>query len=283
MKRAAIPFTRHDARHGLVWLKSAYAMFRQAPLAWLVLLFTYYVLVAFAGLGPWASVGQIVAGLLKPVFAVGFLAAAWTQERGGRPKLEHLFRGFRSNLYALIALGIVFLCGMTLAVLSTILVDGGTIIAVFSGAEKPTEEMLAGGKPQLALLLGALCALPTLLAIWFAPALIVFHDAGAAAALATSLTAAVANWRPVMVYGIAVFALGGVLPGLALSIAQLFGEAFASLLAVFLIVPYLFAFIATLHISDYVSFRDVFHAGEPNNALKESGASSERGLPPPAA
>ena len=261
MKRPAIPFTRHDARHGLVWLKSAYGMFRQAPLAWLALLFTYYVLV---------YVMVAVAGLLKPVFAVGFLAAAWTQERGGRPKLEHLFRGFRSNLYALIALGIIFLGGMTLAVLSTTLVDGGMLIAVYTGAEQPTEEMLASGKPQLALLLGALCALPTLLAIWFAPALIVFHDAGAATALATSLAAAVANWRPVAVYGVAVFALGGVLPGLALSAAQLLGEAFANLLVWFLIVPYLLAFIATLHISDYVSFRDVFHAGEPNNAVAES-------------
>jgi uncharacterized membrane protein len=255
-------------------------MFRQAPLAWLALLFTYYLMVAVAGLGPWASVGQIVAGLLKPVFAVGFLAAAWTQERGGKPKFEHLFRGFRSNLYALVALGVVFLSGMTLAVLSTVLVDGGTLIAVFSGVEKPTEEMLAGGKPQLALLLGVLCALPTLLALWFAPALVVFHDAGAATALATSLAAALANWRPVAVYGIAVFGLGGVLPGLVLSIAQLFGEAIAGLVGVFLIVPYLFAFIATLHISDYLSFRDVFHANEPTLL---SSVSSEGSVPPPLA
>ena len=263
MTRPSIPFARHGARHGIAWLKAAYSIFRQAPLAWLALLFAYYLMVAIAGLGPWASVGQIVAGLLKPVFAVGFLAAAWTQERGGKPKLEQLFRGFRSNLYALVALGIVFLAGMTLAVLSTTLVDGGTLISVFSGAEKPTEEMLAGGRPQLALLVGALCALPTLLALWFAPALVVFHDAGAVTALATSLAAALANWRPVAVYGIAVFGLGGLLPGLVLSIAQLFGEAFVGLFGVFLVVPYMFAFIATLHISDYVSFRDVFHANEP--------------------
>ena len=238
-------------------------MFRQAPLAWLFLLFVYYLLVAIAGLGPWAAIGQLVAALLKPVFGVGFLAAAWTQERGGRPKLEQLFRGFRSNLYALLGLGVVFLLGMTLAVLTAALVDEGMLIAVFSGEAKPTEEMLASGRPQLALLLGVLCALPTLLALWFAPALVVFHDAGTVSALAGSLSAALANWRPVAVYGIAVFALGGVLPGLVLSIAQLFGEAITGLVALFLVVPYLFTFIATLHISDYVSFRDVFHADDP--------------------
>jgi hypothetical protein len=47
-----------------------------------------------------------------------------------------------------------------------------------------------------------------------------------------------------------------------LTIAQLFGETVAGVLALFVVIPYLFAFVATLHISDYVSYRDVFHAGE---------------------
>ena len=33
-------------------------------------------------------------------------------------------------------------------------------------------------------------------------------------------------------------------------------------LAALLVLPYLAFFVATLHISDYVSYRDVFHAGE---------------------
>lgn len=273
MSRPPIPFSRHDAQHGVVWLRTAYAMFRHAPLAWLLLLFTYYLLFALARFGPWAWVGQIVAPVLKPVFAVGFLAAAWTQERGGKPKFEHLFRGFRSNLYALIPLGIVFLIGMTLAVMATTLIDGGRLIGILSGAEQPSEELLASGQLQLALLFGAVCALPTLLGLWFAPALVVFEDAGPVTAVGTSLMAAVANWRPVVVYGLVVFGVGGVLPVLALSLAQLLGDAVAGLLGVFLVVPYLFAFIATLHISDYVSYRDVFHAGE---SVSSSNDSTER-------
>ena len=272
MSRQPIPFARLEARQGIAWLRQAYAMFRHAPLAWLLLLFTYYLLVALAEFGPWARIGQIVAPVLKPLFAVGFLAAAWTQERGGSPKFEHLFRGFRSNLYALIPLGIVFLVGMTLALLATRLVDGGALIAVLSGAEKPTEAMLAGGQLEIAMVFGSLCALPTLLALWFAPALVVFRDAGAVIALGTSLMAALANWRPIAVYGLVVFALGGMLPSLVLTIAQmLFGDAVVGLLAMFLVVPYLFAFMATLHISDYVSYRDVFHAGEPTTPATAPG------------
>ena len=36
----------------------------------------------------------------------------------------------------------------------------------------------------------------------------------------------------------------------------------ASVLGIALLMPYVFFFAATLHVSDYVSYRDVFHAGE---------------------
>ena len=263
IKGVAIPFSRRDARNGFIWIKRAYAMFRASPLRWLSLLFTYYLLIALLEFGPVQAVGQFIAPLLKPVFAVGFLAAAWSQERGVAPRFEHLFRGFRSNLLALVPLGAVFLAGITLAVIATAVVDDGRLIALMSGAEKPTEEALASGPVQLAMLFGVACAMPSLLALWFAPALVVFNDAGAAAAMSTSLRAAIANWRPIAVYCLSVFALGGVLPIVALRIAQLFGDAVAGMVALFVVVPYLFAFVATLHISDYVSYRDLFHGDEP--------------------
>src|SRR5207244_1706135 len=219
----AIPFVRRDARRGMAWLRRAYAMFRAAPLPWLLLLLVYYALVVLAELGPWPSVGKLAASILKPVFTVGFLAAAWSQERGGRPALADLFRGFRSNLWALLPLGIVFFAGITLAVSATSLVDGGALIAWFSGGEKPSEELQRSGRLQLAFLFGAACALPTLLACWFAPALVVFHDAGAMSALWTSLRAALANWRPVGVFGLAVVFYGGVLPVAGAKIAGLLG------------------------------------------------------------
>jgi hypothetical protein len=263
VSNVSIPFARRDARNGIVWLKRAYAMFRAAPLRWLLLLLTYYLLIGLLEFGPLQAVGQFIAPLLKPVFSVGFLAAAWSQERGIAPRFEHLFRGFRSNLLALVPLGAVFLVGITLAVIATALVDDGRLMALLSGEAKPTEEALASGPVQLAMLFGVACAMPSLLALWFAPALVVFNDAGAGRALGTSLRAAIANWRPIGVYCIAVFVLGGVLPVFALSIAHLFSDAAAAVVALLVVVPYLFTFVAALHISDYVSYRDLFHADEP--------------------
>ena len=265
----AIPFARREARRGMFWLRGAYAMFRAAPLPWLLLLLTYAVLVTLAELAPWAWL-KLAASILKPVFTVGFLAAAWSQERGGRPALADLFRGFRSNLWALLPLGIVFFAGITLAVSATSLVDGGALIAWFSGGEKPSEELQRSGRLQLAFLFGAACALPTLLACWFAPALVVFHDAGAMSALWTSLRAALANWRPVGVFGLAVVFYGGVLPVVGATIAGLLGESVGSIIAAGLVFPYMLVFLATFQIADYVAYRDVFHADEAPEASPAS-------------
>ena len=258
-----IAFARRDPWRGIFWLRQAYAMFRAAPLRWLSLIVAYYLIVLCTGLGPWPALGTLATWILKPVFAVGFLAAAWGQERGGKPAFADLFRGFRSNLWALLPLGLVFFAGMTLAVAATAVIDGGALIAWGSGGEEPSEELLASGRMQLALLFGFACALPTLLALWFAPALVVFHDAGALTALGTSLRAALANWRPVALFGVAILFYGGVVPALGGALVRLLDSAPGTVLGLGLLLPYVLIFLATFQIADYVAYRDVFHAEEP--------------------
>lgn len=258
-----ILFARRDAWRGMFWLRQAYSMFRAAPLRWLLLIVAYYTLVLCTGLGTWPALGTFATWILKPVFAVGFLAAAWGQERGGKPALSDLFRGFRSNLRALLPLGVVFSVGMTLAFAATAVVDGGALIAWLSGGAEPSEEMLASGRLQLAVLFGFACALPTLLALWFAPALVVFHDAGALTALGTSLRAALANWRPVALFGVAFLFYGGVVPALGRALVRLLDTALGTVLGLSLLFSYALIFLATFHIADYVAYRDVFHAEEP--------------------
>lgn len=258
-----IPFVRRDARRGIFWLRRAFSMFRAAPLPWLLLILAYYLTVALAELGPWPVLGKLAASILKPVFAVGFLAAAWGQDRGGRPGFADLFRGFRSNLWALLPLGFVFFVGMTLAAAATAIVDGGALIAWSSGGEEPSEELLTSGRLQLAMLFGIACALPTLFALWFAPALVVFHDVGALTALGTSLRASLANWRPVSVFGLAILFYGGLLPALGGALARLLEGAAGTAVALGVLLPYMLVFLATFQISDYVAYCDVFHGEAP--------------------
>ncbi|CAG0993764.1 hypothetical protein BURK1_02412 [Burkholderiales bacterium] len=267
-----VVYTIHAARKGVAWLRDAWALFSRARMPWLFLLGTYYFVMMMVDLFP--LVGPLAVPLIKPVFAVGFLAAAWTQERGGTPRVPDLFQGFRSNLVALLVLGVVFVGGITIAVLSTALVDGGKLLDTLTAPAPASAEereawsatlnaTLRDPRTQFAMLFAILVALPTLAALWFAPGLVVFQDLPATGALAHSLRAAIANWRPIATYALAVFVLGGLVPGTALALVTfLLPPSIAATFGFVLLLPYVFFFAATLHVSDYVSYRDVFHAGE---------------------
>jgi hypothetical protein len=272
-----ILFTRHAGVHGFAWLKESYAMFSRARLAWILLLLAYYMVLVFVDFVP--LIGGLAAPLLKPVFAVGFLAAAWTQERGGVPAFRLLFQGFRSNVLALCLLGIVFVVGMMIAIGATAAVDGGKLFDLLlnpapadldqDAVARRLSDTFSDAQVQLGMLVAALCAIPTLLALWWAPALVVFQDASAVTALAASLRASVANWRPLLRYAIAVFFFGGVVPTLGGTLIALIVPApIGRALALGFMLPYELCFVATLQIADYVSYRDVFHAGESLAPIK---------------
>ena len=276
---ADIPFTRHEGRRGSAWLRESYAMFVRHRLAWIALLLAYYVTLLALEALPW--IGVYVAPLVKPVLSVGFLAAAWTQERGGKPAIGMIFRGFRANLAALLPLGIVFIVGISIALVATALIDGGLLLGVLYGAAPVAdndssatagriEQVLAMPRVQLAMLFGALCALPTLMALWWAPALVVFQDAGLAAALRASLRAALANWRAAGCYAVGVFVMGAVVPTLISTVLALVAPPpLNATLAALVVLPYVAFFVATLHIADYVSYRDVFHSEEKSPPVSE--------------
>jgi hypothetical protein len=266
-------FTRYDARQGIAWLGQAYRLFSRNRLPWILLLLTYYILLRLLLAVP--VVGPYAMTVLKPVFAVGLLAAAWTQERGGTPSLRQLFQGFRANLVSLVPIGIFVVVGITVAVFASSLVDGGKLLDLLSNAGAMSEEEIAAalsdGALQLGMLFSALLSVPILISTWWAPALVVFQNARVGAALAVSLRAALANWRPLAVYGLGVMFYGVVLPALFTGGLALVMPDNGLQIAKVLMLPYGIFLAATLHISDYVSYREVFHAGETLAPLAGQG------------
>lgn len=266
MADVPFPFTQHPAAHGAAWLRRAFAMFRQQRLPW-VLLFCGYMAVLFV-VNFIPFVGAFAVFVIKPVLAVGLLAAAWGQERGSVPTIQQLFHGFRSNVWALVAIGVFFVAGMAIAVQASALVDGGKLRDLAGSSttftEQQVRELLADGRVQLAMLFSAVLAIPVLLATWWAPALVVFQDARAGAALAASLRAALANWRALAVYALSILFFYMLLPMMVLTLlAVILPAAVTQLLVVLVMLPYSIVLTVTLHISDYVSYRDIFHADEP--------------------
>ena len=267
-------FKRYPAGQGMVWLATAYRMFKVHRLAWVVLVLAYFIILLMLRVVPF--VGPYAMTVLKPVFAVGLLAAAWTQERGGRPAFVQLFQGFRANLWSLLAIGLFFVAGITLAVFASSLVDGGKLLELMASGSAMSEAQIAAAlsdpQLQLGMAFSALLSLPVVIATWWAPALVVFQDAGSGAALAASLRAALANWKPLAIYGIGVFFYGGVVPGLIIGIVTMvIPQPVGQLLVIALLLPYSLFFAATLHVSDYVSYRDVFHAEETLAPLASGG------------
>ena len=258
-------FNRFEAKRGFAWLAQAYAMFSKQRLMWVVLLLAYYAILKLLLSVPYA--GPYAMTILKPVFAVGLLAAAWTQERGGAPALGQLFAGFRANLWSLLPIGAFYVLGITAAVFASSLVDNGKLLDLMSNAGAMNEEQittaLSDGALEAGMLFSALLSIPVLLATWWAPALVVFQNAGSGAALVASLRASLANWRPLALYGIGVFFYGALLPMVFVGLCTaLLPETVAGVLTLALLLPYGIFVAATLQISDYISYRDVFHAGE---------------------
>jgi hypothetical protein len=266
------PYARHSARRGARWLLDAWVMLSAARVPWWQLFMLYYLIDIVAYVVPVA--GPIVVVALRPVFTVGILAAAWSQERGGKPEIQHLFRGFAANLWALIPIGAFVFLGDTLAVASTMLVDGGELLEAI--AADNLEQAVAGSRVELAMLLATACAVPVVLAAWFAPALVVFNGCGTVQALASSLRAALANWRPAIVYFLLLFIVGGLAPLIALKLIALalppeLGSVFARL--AFLAYVFL-VFVPVMAISDYVTYRDIFHADERPAPTDAPGANA---------
>jgi len=276
-----IVFTRYEGRRAIEWLRQSYAMFAHERLAWVILLFAYYFSLFVIGTIPY--LGALLFVILRPVFSVGFLAATWTQERGGTPAVTQLFQGFRSNLWRLVPLGIVFVIGTQIAVASTALIDGGKLLAFISESGTGTvdqealyqrwQETMGDGRVQAGMLFGIACALPTVLALWWAPALVVFQNATVMLSLGVSLRATLANWRAILRYLLVVFLFVSVLPAFGFMVlALVLAPTVAVTILLLALLPYYAVVLATMHICDYISYRDVFHAGETLAPLTRSRA-----------
>ena len=114
-------------------------------------------------------------------------------------------------------------------------------------------------------------------AILIEPVIVYVATDADAKAIPDNGRAALANWRPILRYALTVFVFGGVLPTIAATVLAMVLPAPAGrALALALMLPYVFFFVATLHISDYVSYRDVFHPGETLVPGADAGAA-----PPP--
>lgn len=187
-----------EAGNGWLWIRGGFALFRQNPAIWIALFFIYLLICMALSMVP--LVGPILLNLLAPVFVAGFMLGCKALESGEELEINHLFAGFRHNTAELITVGGLYLAGMIVVAGIIFLMTGGTLTA--SEHHGRTVEGAMQGGMLLAALVGLALLLPLVMAYWFAPLLVVFHDIKPLEAMKMSFFACLRNILPFTVYSL---------------------------------------------------------------------------------
>ena len=145
--------------------------------------------------------GQIAAHLLVPLFGAGMVQICRHLSEAKQPEISDLFVGFRHNAGQLVMIGVFFAAGIFgIAFLAFLLVSGGVLGGVVTGRVAGFGVALGG--VMLAGLIVMVLSVPVIMATWFAPALVFFHNMKPADAMRASFDAGAKNWLAMIIFGI---------------------------------------------------------------------------------
>jgi hypothetical protein len=244
------------ARRGWRWLADGFGIFRKNRLMLSLAVLGYWMLMVLINSFP--LIGKFAATLLFPVFSVSLMNACRMIDQGNPLTPPILFSGFRRNLRPLLVLGVVY--GVVSVVILGIvaLIDSGVLFQYLVLGNPPDDQALSSADFLLAVQLALLLYAPIIMAYWYAPVLVAWHDLPAGKALFFSFVACLRNWRAFLVYALSVMVFGALLPGLMvgllISMIPAGGNQFSILLTLLIVL----IFMPSLYASFYVTYRDVF-------------------------
>lgn len=201
------------AGDGATWWGEGWRLFTPAVGVWLLI---WIIVVALYLVGAFVPVvGSLAMHVLYPVLAGGLMLGCRALDRGNPLTLGHLFAGFSQRTTPLVVVGLIY---TGLALLIMLLVAGMMIglfgVAIFgmlTGAVDPSQTGIALDSVVVAVLLGVLffllLLLPLIMAVWFAPALVMLGGLSPGAAMATSFRGCLRNIVPFLLYGLIGFGL----------------------------------------------------------------------------
>jgi len=195
---------------GMEWWTKSWPLFTRQAGMWIAVIVVTFVIIVVASFIP--VLGQLVLFLFGPVIAGGLMLGARDVDRGEALTIGHIFAGFSNQMGQLVLVGVVYLAGMVLAMVIAAFTAGigiGTLMMGASGHGAPGAMGVASATGiLLAALIMLALALPLYMAIWFAPALVVFHRLGAVDAMKASFFGCLKNIVPFLIYGIVGMLLG---------------------------------------------------------------------------
>lgn len=246
------------ASTGWAWVKQGFALFRRQPAELSTLFISYMFLMLALNLIP--LIGAMLPLLLVPVFSMAFMQACVQVEQDKRVYPNLLLTGFRSPAFrSLLLLGTLYLLAAVLAVAASRLVDGGVFWNVMNGTVKLDAPEVRESAMPLGMLFSGLVYIPAAMGFWFAAPLIAWKEMSVAKAVFYSFFTFKNAGKAFLVYALAWFALGILLPTIASTILALIGS---QTLGLFVLMPLSIVLTVVMYCSFYATYTEFF--GRPH-------------------
>ena len=183
-----------QAGWGVNWITKAFAIFKDQFLLWLAIGVAYLII---AVIGSSVPVINFIFPFISFVFVGGIIKGCADQATGRELKFDHLFSAFNTHLMPLIILFVLYLVAMIVMMIPMLIVFGSMFVSL---AQESSDVAIVG--MAIGTLLVFLLLFPVLMAIWFAPALIVLHDIEPVRAMKMSFKGCLKNILPFLVFWI---------------------------------------------------------------------------------
>ena len=260
-------------KQGLQWILSGFYLFRKAPLAWVFVCFTLMLIAMAMSFIP--LLGKFVFTLISPVFLAGIMLGCKDMEQGKPIELKHLFIAFRTNPAPLITIGGIYLIGQILIIGLVMLIGGSQMTDMLLYGKRVDESELMGVMSNMltSSLIALTLSIPLMMASWFSPLLVVFHNVPPIVAMQRSFFACLKNFIPFQLYGVTLIVLTilGLMPyglGLVILIPIIFTSIYVSYKDIFLAEPLRFNNNPSEHDNQKTSRTDDDKSPTENNEIK---------------
>ena len=193
------------AGQGWQWIVDGFNLFKLNPGVWilnLIILMAITFALAFIPL-----IGGLILNLTYPVFAGGLMLGCHALMRNEPLEVAHLFAGFRDKAGPLIMVAVFYLVGAVVIAIVVGVGFGFSMLAVMFRGGAGNGVVSVAAILLMVLVMMALFV-PLLMAVWFAPALVVLHDLQPLEAMKQSFAGCLKNIVPFLVYGIIGFVIG---------------------------------------------------------------------------
>ncbi|MEL0034887.1 MAG: BPSS1780 family membrane protein [Gammaproteobacteria bacterium] len=193
---------------GLSWISRSFSLFGKGAGIWIVMLLLFVGINLGLTMVPFL---ELLPTVLAPGFTVGFYIGCRAIQKGEMLQIDYLFHGFKQKGRLLIRLGLFFfLWNIVIYLITSLflqmnLTDEQARLLSAAQTQEQMAKLLTDDPALMSTILNAalvaiIMTIPLIMASWFSPALVAFHEVPPLKAMTLSLKAFNRNLLPFVLY-----------------------------------------------------------------------------------